>query len=160
MEHGLADLSLRPLARAAGTSDRMLIYHFGNKDALVAALLDHIAAMFAGALDTAFPSGRATSRNECARTVLTITDRGEFAPFFRLWWDIVAGCAQGNEAYLAAAGAIMDRLLGWVEDHLPEADPDPAHGARRVLTAIEGAQMLRAVGRGEIGEAGLAALES
>ena len=30
LEHGLIGLSLRPLAAAIGTSDRMLIYHFGS----------------------------------------------------------------------------------------------------------------------------------
>jgi AcrR family transcriptional regulator len=39
LEHGLIGLSLRPLAAELGTSDRMLIYHFGSKDALVAAVL-------------------------------------------------------------------------------------------------------------------------
>lgn len=38
--HGLIGLSLRPLAAELGTSDRMLIYHFGSKDALVATILD------------------------------------------------------------------------------------------------------------------------
>lgn len=37
--HGLIGLSLRPLAAALGTSDRMLLYHFGTKDDLVAAVL-------------------------------------------------------------------------------------------------------------------------
>jgi AcrR family transcriptional regulator len=37
---GLIGLSLRPLARAVGTSDRMLIYHFGSRDGLVAAIID------------------------------------------------------------------------------------------------------------------------
>jgi len=40
LEHGLIGLSLRPLAAAIGTSDRMLIYHFGSKDELVDAVLD------------------------------------------------------------------------------------------------------------------------
>jgi AcrR family transcriptional regulator len=39
LEHGLIGLSLRPLAAALGTSDRMLIYHFGSKDELIAAVL-------------------------------------------------------------------------------------------------------------------------
>lgn len=159
MEHGLADASLRPLAKAAGTSDRMLIYHFGNKDALVAALLEYLAGLFAAALDSAFPQERSASRLACAETVYAITGRPEFAPFFRVWWDIVAGCSAGNGAYLHAAGAMMDVLLDWVVDHLPADDPDPRGGARAVLAVIEGAQMLRAVGRGDVGEAGLAALE-
>ena len=39
LEHGLIGLSLRPLARALGTSDRMLLYHFEDKDDLVATIL-------------------------------------------------------------------------------------------------------------------------
>jgi AcrR family transcriptional regulator len=36
LDNGLIGLSLRPLAAALGTSDRMLVYHFGGKDSLVA----------------------------------------------------------------------------------------------------------------------------
>ena len=39
LEHGLIGLSLRPLAAALGTSDRMLIYHFGSKDALLSEVM-------------------------------------------------------------------------------------------------------------------------
>lgn len=39
LEHGLIGLSLRPLAVALGTSDRMVIYHFGSKDELIADVL-------------------------------------------------------------------------------------------------------------------------
>ncbi|MFC3960955.1 TetR/AcrR family transcriptional regulator [Nocardia jiangsuensis] len=38
-DNGLADLSLRPLAAALGTSDRMLIHYFGTKDNLLAQAL-------------------------------------------------------------------------------------------------------------------------
>jgi AcrR family transcriptional regulator len=38
LEHGLPD-QLQPLADAAGTSARMLIYHFGTRDALLRAVL-------------------------------------------------------------------------------------------------------------------------
>jgi AcrR family transcriptional regulator len=39
LEHGLAELSLRPLASAIGSSPRVLLYLFGSKDGLVRALL-------------------------------------------------------------------------------------------------------------------------
>jgi len=39
-EHGLAGLSLRPLATALGTSDRMLVHYFGTKEALVRQALE------------------------------------------------------------------------------------------------------------------------
>ncbi len=37
--HGLIGLTLRPLAAAIGTSDRMLVYHFGTRDALVSEIV-------------------------------------------------------------------------------------------------------------------------
>jgi AcrR family transcriptional regulator len=39
LEHGLADMSLRPLADAVGSSPRVLLFLFGSKDGLVRALL-------------------------------------------------------------------------------------------------------------------------
>lgn len=39
LTHGLADLSLRPLAAAIGSSPRVLLYLFNSKDGLVRALL-------------------------------------------------------------------------------------------------------------------------
>jgi AcrR family transcriptional regulator len=39
LEHGLAELSLRPLAAATGTSPRVLLYLFGSKEQLVRELL-------------------------------------------------------------------------------------------------------------------------
>jgi AcrR family transcriptional regulator len=39
LSYGLADLSLRPLAAAIGSSPRVLLYLFGDKDGLVRALL-------------------------------------------------------------------------------------------------------------------------
>ena len=42
--HGLADLSLRRLAAAIGTSHRMLIYHFGSKEGLVVAVIRAVEA--------------------------------------------------------------------------------------------------------------------
>jgi AcrR family transcriptional regulator len=39
LEHGLPD-RLGPLAAAAGTSNRMLIYHFGTRDALLREILE------------------------------------------------------------------------------------------------------------------------
>jgi AcrR family transcriptional regulator len=39
LEHGLAHLSLRPLATAIGSSPRVLVFLFGNKEGLVRAVL-------------------------------------------------------------------------------------------------------------------------
>jgi NAD(P)H-dependent FMN reductase/AcrR family transcriptional regulator len=43
-EHGVADLSLRRLAAAIGTSHRMLIYHFGSKEGLLIEVIRAVEA--------------------------------------------------------------------------------------------------------------------
>lgn len=44
LTHGLAHLSLRPLAAAIGSSPRVLVFLFGNKDGLVRAVLGRARA--------------------------------------------------------------------------------------------------------------------
>lgn len=41
LDHGLAELSLRPLAEQIGTSARLLIYHFDSKENLIATVMAH-----------------------------------------------------------------------------------------------------------------------
>ena len=156
LEHGLGSASLRPLAKAAGTSDRMLIYHFGNKERLIADVLGHIAAIYAAALDAGVGEERAASRAECAGRILGQTRAPEMQPFLVLWWEIVAGSARGVPGYREAAQAVMSRLLAWLETQMPADDPDPKAGARYLLTLIEGAQMLGTVGHARTAREGLA----
>jgi AcrR family transcriptional regulator len=42
LEHGIADLSLRPVADALGVSTYSLVYHFGSKEGLIAAVMARI----------------------------------------------------------------------------------------------------------------------
>jgi AcrR family transcriptional regulator len=55
LEHGLDDLSLRPLAAAIGSSPRVLLFLFGSKDGLVRALLARARADEVALLDTLRP---------------------------------------------------------------------------------------------------------
>jgi AcrR family transcriptional regulator len=41
-KHGLADLSLRPLAKAVGSSPRVLLYYFGSKEKMVVQVLAEV----------------------------------------------------------------------------------------------------------------------
>ncbi|MEE4199946.1 TetR/AcrR family transcriptional regulator [Erythrobacter sp.] len=146
LEHGLGGASLRPLAKAAGTSDRMLIYHFGNKETLIRELLEYIANVYATALDMALGDERARTRQQCLARILDQARQPSMQRFMVLWWEIVAGAARGIPGYGAAAEAMIAKQLVWLEQQMPEDDPDPAGGARFLLTLMEGTLMLGAVG--------------
>lgn len=157
LEHGLGGASLRPLARAAGTSDRMLIYHFGNKVTLITELLGYIADLYSGALDAALGAQRPRTRQECLTRIIAEGRKPAMQAFLVLWWDIVAGSARGLPGYREAAEQMMTRQLAWLEAQMPEDDPDPAGGARYLMTLIEGALMLGAVGHARTAQQGLLA---
>ena len=42
LRQGLAQLSLRPLAKATGSSPRLLLYYFGSKEALVVEIIRRV----------------------------------------------------------------------------------------------------------------------
>ena len=51
-EHGVGDTSLRTLAAAVGTSHRMLIYHFGSREGLLAAVVESVELTERSLLET------------------------------------------------------------------------------------------------------------
>ena len=159
LQNGLSAASLRPLAKAAGTSDRMLIYHFGNKDDLIEQVLDYIADVYSSALDAAMGEERAPTRKEVIARVLENMRNPAMKPFLALWWEIVAGAARGVKSHEEAAQKMMQRLLEWLEEQMPEGDPDPKGGACYLLTLTEGAQMLSTIGHADTASEGLLASE-
>ncbi|MEL6738488.1 MAG: TetR/AcrR family transcriptional regulator [Pseudomonadota bacterium] len=159
MEHGLGEASLRPLAKAAGTSDRMLIYHFGNKEQLIIDLLGYIAAIYSAALDAGMGPERAATRQECAARILAQSREPMMQNFMVLWWEIVAGSARGVPGYKDAAEAMISKQIDWLERQMPADDPDPRGGARYLMTLVEGSLMLGTVGHARTAREALMASE-
>jgi AcrR family transcriptional regulator len=69
LSHGLADMSLRPLAKAIGSSPRVLLYLYGSKDALIRALLDRARSDELAAIDAFREVGSAAGLSNSARQV-------------------------------------------------------------------------------------------
>lgn len=146
--HGLTQATLRPLARAAGTSDRMLIYHFGTKDGVIAALLDHLARRFTAILD-AMPLPAQASAADLVAAVLPLMQGPVGRPYATLFLEVVAGSARGNPAFQAATARILAHFQGWIAARIPPPDgPAPNAGdmAAFALAAVEGMLVLSASG--------------
>lgn len=71
VKRGLADLSLRPMAAAAGTSARLLIFHFGSKERLLVEVL----AEMQGRLQRSFGA------------LLAAESKPRKVPLLRAFWD-------------------------------------------------------------------------
>jgi AcrR family transcriptional regulator len=157
LAEGLAGASLRPLALAAGTSDRMLLYYFADKDELLAATLGRVALRLTGMLDAALPPGVRLAPGPLIQAVWAAMTSETLAPYMRVWLDVAAGAARGQQPHRSVAAGILGGFVGWVIDHLDVPEPDrPGQGAL-LLATVDGALLLDAAGRRDLAEAAIAA---
>ncbi|MCU4652918.1 TetR/AcrR family transcriptional regulator [Roseibacterium sp. SDUM158016] len=156
--HGLNTASLRPLAQAAETSDRMLIYHFGSKEGLVGELLGHLAARMAAGLASALPAARAVTVAGAVGEVVDLMRTSAFQPYARVWLDIVSAAGQGGQVQRAAGQQVIDGFLDFITGRLPEDTPAPEETARLALTLIEGVMVMDAIGHRDTADRAIAAL--
>jgi AcrR family transcriptional regulator len=110
--HGLAELSLRPLAAALETSPRMLLYHFGSKEELVLAVIDETRRRHAELLDAWY----ARSAEHDARTLLLRAWQWLTAPrhdrLMRLLFESYGLALQDRKRHAVFLHAAVD---DWIE---------------------------------------------
>ena len=112
LEQGLEAASLRVLARAAGTSDRMLLYYFADKDALIAAVLARIAERLTLQLgEIAAPQPMVPEALRAHLAPALLDDR--FWPYMRLWLGIAARAAHGEPPYAQVGEQLGRGFLLW-----------------------------------------------
>ena len=120
--HGIADLSLRPMAAAVGSSARLLIFHFGSKEQLLQEVLQEMQARL---------------RN----SFLAMAGAPRQGPLLRMFWDWAltepnhASLRLIYQLHLLAAQApktygryLKGNSLDWLEliqQALPEEQRDP-----------------------------------
>ena len=137
LEHGLIGLSLRPLAAAIGTSDRMLLYHFADKDDLVATVLrvstdrsvEEIRALAPAADVPGFVVG-----------FWDASTSGQLERCQRLYVEAAALGLLGQEPYASVVREANARWTAALVDAVVEAGCPPAV-ARRFVVLLDAAFM-------------------
>lgn len=144
LAHGLAGSSLRPLAAAAGLSDRMLLYHFRDKAEAMNAAAERIAAQLTARL-TAEMGGRMTF--EPLRIKLaTALMADDVWPYMKLWLEIASGAARGDAFCQQVGSHLGEGFLAWGAAQLDCPEEDRARQAALLLASIDGLFVLKAVG--------------
>jgi AcrR family transcriptional regulator len=145
LENGLGAATLRPIARAAGLSDRMLIYYFETRDAAVAAGLECAAGRLKDRLATAqapHPLPAQALVDHLAPFILH-TDQ---APVMTLWLEIAGRAARGEAPYSAIAPSIAAGFLDWIRGQLDAPTATLEAEALSVLARLDGMALLQAAG--------------
>jgi AcrR family transcriptional regulator len=119
--NGLGDRSLRTIAAAVGSSHRMVLYHFGSRAGLIAAIVESVEASQRELLRTL-----AADASDARGLVLALWERvssPELRPFVALFFELVAlsASSEGDDA-LTAPWLEVSRDVG----ALLRVDIDPA----------------------------------
>jgi len=153
LARGLGGASLRRLAAAAGTSDRMLLYYFADKDEILAALFACIAQRFAVLLMESLPVASPLRFNRLRSEMWRVFRAPAARPFVRVYLELCIAAAHGEEPHGRVAAGIAQASLGWVGSMLEvveEAERVPQ--AALLLASIDGLWLLDAVGLGAVAD--------
>lgn len=135
LEHGLIGLTLRPLAAAIGTSDRMLIYHFESRDALVSEVVAR-STMRAIAEVDALP-GAPTVRSAVNRLWRAYREE-PLASLLTLYCQAAASGLIGEEPYRSDARASNAQWAAALRDYLIRSGA-PSRRVARIVTLVDSA---------------------
>jgi AcrR family transcriptional regulator len=105
---GLADRSLREIAAGVGTSHRMLLYHFGSREGLLAAVVGAMEARQRAAM--AALAETAATPGELMTGIWRAVSSPEVRPFVRLFFEVFALAARG------AAPGPDGLTANWLDD--------------------------------------------
>ena len=141
MAEGLSASSLRPLAKAAGTSDRMLLYYFRDKSEIVTAVLQHISAKLIVMLGERTAS-EPLPINDLRRQFAEILFVDELWPYMRIWLEVGSRSAMGDPLYRAVGEQIGRGFFEWGKIQLKsDSDEQRDIDAAKLLVSIEGMQI-------------------
>jgi Uncharacterized protein conserved in bacteria len=138
LTEGLEDTGLRRLAQAAGTSDRMLVYYFGSKDALLREAFAALSDALVEKLDAQFPLANYGPK-KLKRISLTLAEDPQALGTLKLWFELLGRALREGAPLKPQALQLAMRWESWLEGKLPEGRKGEAP---TLFGEIEGALLL------------------
>ena len=136
---GFGDLSLREIAAGVGTSHRMLLYHFGSREGLLAAAVEYLEAQQRAVLADLAAEGD-DLETACRRFWLRISDP-DLAPAERLFFEVYASALHRRpwtESFRRTVIAAWDEPLTALFRRHGFGETQARHRARLALAAARG----------------------
>lgn len=130
-KHGLAGLSLRPLAKAVGSSPRVLLYYFGSKEKMVIEVLAEVRKR----QRACYGQVQAASFAEACHTIWKQMRAPDSEPLFRLFFEAYGIALRHPQLYQAFLSATVEDWLRLIADPLCR-EGCPCRKARAFATVV------------------------
>ena len=134
VKHGLTGLSLRPLAKAIGSSPRVLLYYFGSKEALVAQMFAHLRGRQLAAI-TCLNEQTYVHPTDACRAGWAMMSSPQHLPVYTLFFETYAYALRNRKDHGAFLRHAIEDWLGFIEAPAL-ADGASAKHARRYATIV------------------------
>jgi AcrR family transcriptional regulator len=121
LDRGLANLSLRPLAAATGTSARMLVYHFGSKERLIAEAMNEIRERQQKLAETWMRRHPPASFDEFLELVWSWVAASEHEPYLRLFLEVLGRGIGDAEPFAEFSRTTFNDWVSWVQRRFEKA---------------------------------------
>jgi AcrR family transcriptional regulator len=131
-EHGVGEISLRAMAAALGTSHRMLIYHFGSREALLIEVIRTVEEQQRMALATILEDADMPPAEIMRRMWARVADPALW-PNERLFFEVYAQALQGSPHALPVLDGIVE---AWVEPLAALVAPGPPRDEARAQARL------------------------
>jgi AcrR family transcriptional regulator len=154
LESGLGNMSLRALAAAVGTSDRMLLYYFDDKNDLMLSAFECFVQRLSARLGEMLPAGR-QSFDVLLKQMWIMLKAPEYEPYVRIWYDALGHASHGEELYRSMTNRVVDEWLDFFESRLNAPPAQCRDQIAALVAAVCGLVMMRYIGR--VDEADVAA---
>lgn len=117
--NGVADVSLRPMAAAIGTSARLLVFHFGSKERLLRDVLTEVQARLQASFAAVVgkPDTRAPGPMQRFWQWATVADN---LPYFRLLYEVHLIALQNPRLFAPQLGRTSGSWIELIEPNLPK----------------------------------------
>ena len=137
LERGLAGLSLRPLAKAAGASPRLLLYYFGSKEALVVEIIRRgRARQQATMANLELTAG--LGPQGIARTLWRHLSDPRWEPLMRLFFEVYTLAIQDRSRFPGFLESAVDDWLTALEPCCARAGYTPEDGRAHATVLVAG----------------------
>ena len=156
LETGLQQMTLRPLAQHLRTSNRMVLYHFGSKEQLVAQVITRASERLAASvLHLLTPPPR--SSTTALLRFWSVLDDVDTQPYVRLYLELLAAAMRDRATYAKSVEQVMAAWLALAEQLLDATGETlPRDAAMDALAMLEGLIVVRtALGKKVDAEAAL-----
>src|SRR5580698_2638554 len=131
IRYGIVDLSLRPLAKAVGSSPRVLLYYFGSKEKMVVKVLAEIRQRQRAAYDQM----QADTFEDACRIVWRQMSAPDSEPLFRLFFEAYGIALRHPKLYKAFLRDTIEDWLQLMTDELG-GEPHQRKQARTIATIV------------------------